>query len=101
MQRLQDSKGLGNLERSVVGKHNPPGTDPYPLRYVRDMSDHDLRGRTCDVRQVVVLGQPIPLVAKPVGEAGQIERVAKRLGTIRRRAYRRDVQDGESEIHGV
>jgi hypothetical protein len=39
----------------------------------RDVSDHDLRGGACDSRQVVVLGQPVPLVAKPVGEAGQLE----------------------------
>jgi RNA polymerase sigma-70 factor (ECF subfamily) len=57
----------------------------------RDVSDHDLRGGACDSRQVVVLGQPVPLVAKPVGEAGQLKRVAKRLGTIRTRADRRDV----------
>jgi DNA-directed RNA polymerase specialized sigma24 family protein len=57
----------------------------------RDVSDHDLRGGACDSRQVVVLGQPVPPVAKPVGEAGQLECVAKRLGTIRTRADRRDV----------
>jgi RNA polymerase sigma factor (sigma-70 family) len=67
----------------------------------RDVSDHDLRGGACDSRQVVVLGQSVPLVAKPVGEAGQLECVAKRLGTIRTRADRRDVKAGESEIHVV
>jgi hypothetical protein len=48
-----------------------------------------------------VLGQPVAFVAEPVGEPGQLERVAERLGSLRARADRRDVQDGEPEIHVV
>ena len=48
-----------------------------------------------------MLGQPVAFVAEPVGEPGQLERVAERLGSLRARADRRDVQDGEPEIHVV
>jgi hypothetical protein len=46
-----------------------------------------------------VLGQPLAFVAELVSEPSKLERVAERLGAIRARADRRDVQDGEPEIH--
>src|SRR5918994_5214108 len=99
MQRLQNAEGLRDLERGVVGEHDPASADPDPLRYVGDVPDHDLRRRTGYARQIVVLRQPVALVAEPVGEPGELERVAQRPGTIRARTDRRDVEDGEPEIH--
>jgi hypothetical protein len=42
MQDLQNSEGLGHLERAWFGNMIPV-TDPYPLRFVRDVPDHDFR----------------------------------------------------------
>jgi hypothetical protein len=99
MQSLQYSEGLGYLQRGVVGEHDPAGADPDPLGHVRDVPDHDLRRGAGDAGQVVVLGEPVTLVAEPVGEPSQVKRVAKRPGAVRARADRRDVEDGELEIH--
>jgi hypothetical protein len=99
MQGLQYSEGLGHLQRGVVREHDPAGTDPDPLGHVRDVPDHDLRRGAGDAGQVVVLGEPVSLVAEPVGELSQVKRVAKRPGAVRARADRRDVEDGELEIH--
>src|SRR5215203_6659276 len=99
MQRLQYTEGLGHLERGVVGEHDPPCANPDPLRYASDLPDHDLRSRAGDARQVVVLGQPVAFVAELVSEPSKLERVAERLGAVRARTDRRDVQDGEPEIH--
>jgi hypothetical protein len=103
MQCLQNSERLGYLERGVIGKHNSPGAHSDPLRRARDVSDHDFRSRAGDARLVVVLGRSrrVAFVAEPVGEPGQLERVAERLGSVQARADRRDVQDGEPEIHVV
>ena len=67
VQSLQDPEGLGHLERGVVGEHYPPGADPDLLCHARDVPDHDLRRGAGYARQVVVLGQPVALVAEPVG----------------------------------
>jgi hypothetical protein len=101
MQCLQYAEGLGHLERGVVGEHDPPCADPDLLCHARDVPDHDLRRGAGDARQVVMLGQPVPLVAEPVGEPSKLGRVAERLGSVRARADRRDVQDGEPKIHVV
>jgi hypothetical protein len=42
VQRLQYPEGLRDLQRGVVGEHDPAGADPDPLGHVRDVPDHDL-----------------------------------------------------------
>ena len=37
-------------------------------RYRRDLADHDVGRGTGDVRQIVVLGDPIARIAEPVGK---------------------------------
>jgi hypothetical protein len=75
MQGLQDFEGLRHLERGVIREHDPARADPDPPGRAGDVADHDLRRGARDGGQVVVLGQPVPFVAEPVGEPGQIERV--------------------------
>src|SRR5918998_1791233 len=101
VQRLENPEGFDDPQRGVVREHDPAGADPDTLGDARDVPDHDLRRRAGDARQVVVLGEPVPPVAEPVDELGQIERVAERPGAVRARADRRDVEDGEIEIHVV
>ena len=67
MQGLQDLEGLGDLERGMVGEHDPHGADPDPLCHARDVPDHDLRCGAGDAQQIMVLGQPVALVAEPIG----------------------------------
>ncbi len=82
VQGLQNPEGLGDLQRGVVGEHDPAGAHPDPLRHARELSDQDLGRGAGDAREVVVLGQPVALVAELVGEPGKLEGVAKRMGAV-------------------
>ena len=90
-QGVEHPEVLDDLEWAAVREHHPAAADPDVRGPGGDLTDQDLGTRPGEGGAGVVLGQPVPLVAKPVGELGQLKRVTKCLRTIRTRAYRRDV----------
>jgi hypothetical protein len=79
VQRLQGAELLGHGERRMVRKHHPARADPDGRGGRRELAREDGRGRAGDARQAVVLGNPVPGEAKPLGVPGQVDAAAKRL----------------------
>ncbi len=59
-------------EWRVVGQHDPAGPDPDGARRAGDIGDDDRRRGTGDARHVVVLGQPVTLIAERLGMDGEL-----------------------------
>ena len=74
-------------------------TPPEPTRICdvdrRNLPDHDFGRGTGDVREIMVLGDPVALVAEPVGKPRQIERIAQRHRARRGGGDGRQVEDGK------
>ena len=64
----------------MVGKHDAAGADTYGLRRSCNMSDHDCRRGTRDPRHVVVLGQPVAVIAEPLGGTGKVHGIRQGIG---------------------
>ena len=77
-QRLEHLEALGDHQRRVVRQHDAARADAHVLGNRGDLADHDVGRGAGDRRQVVVLGDPVAREAEPVGEAGEVERVAQR-----------------------
>ncbi len=88
-QRLEHLEALRDHQRCVVRQHHATRADPQMRGDRGDLPDHDFGCGTGDVRQIVMLGNPVALVAEPVGKPRQIERIAQRHRTRRHRRHRR------------
>ena len=75
----------------------PP--DPTRIRRVRgrDRGDEDLRGRVGEPGRGVVLGEPVAVVAEPVGGLREVEGLPDRLGRGLAFPDRGLVQDAQAE----
>ena len=96
-QRLQHLETLGDHQRRVVRQHHAARADAQMRRRRRDLADHDLRRGAGDVRKIMVFGDPVTLVAKPVGKPRQIERIAQRRRARRSRGHGRQIEDGKRD----
>ena len=96
----EDAELLGHLERAVVREHHAAAADPDAARPRGDLGDEDLRRGGGEHRGRVVLGDPVARVAELLGELGEVERVAKRVGAGGALGDRRLVEDGESDRPG-
>ena len=76
----EDAERFGDLERRVVRQHDAAGADANRRGGRRDGRDHHLRAGADHARDVVVLSQPVPVVAGGLGTARQLERLVERLG---------------------
>src|SRR5436305_1178157 len=76
---LQGAELLGDHQRRVVGQHDPARADADALGGVGDVPDQHGRRRAGDPRHVVVLGEPVAVVAQPFRGAGEVQGVAQRL----------------------
>jgi len=80
IERLQRYELLGDHQRGVVGQHDSTGPNPDRGRAPGNVgNDHGRRGAG-DPGQVVVLGDPVPMVTPPLGMASQVECVVECLG---------------------
>ena len=100
-QRLQHLEALGDHQRRVVRQHHAAGADAHARCRRRDLPDHDFGRGAGDVRQIVVLGDPVALVAETVGEPRQIERIAQRHRARRGRGDGRQIEDGKRDHAGL
>jgi hypothetical protein len=78
-ERLERPELLRDQEGRVVRQHDAAGADPDGPGPGGNMADHDRRRRARHRRHVVVLGEPIALVAEPLGVPGQVQRIPQRL----------------------
>ena len=90
----EDRERLGDLERAVVGQHHAAAPDPDALGGGRDRADQRLGARAREHRASVVLGDPVTVIAELVGEPGEVDRVAQRVGAGRAFGDRGLVEDG-------
>ena len=67
----QGTVAFGDHERGVVGQHDPARPDPDALGDRGGLRDEQLGGARGEVRGVVVLCEPQPPVAEPLGELGR------------------------------
>ena len=70
-ERLQRAELLGDHQRRVVGQHDAAGADADRRRAAGHVADDHRRRRAGDGRHVVVLGQPVALVAPALGVAAR------------------------------
>jgi hypothetical protein len=98
-QRFQHLEALHDGQRGVIGQHHAAGADAQTGCHGRNLPDHDLGRRARDVRQVVMLGDPIARVAQRIGVAREIEAVVQGLRGRCGRGHRRKIEDGKRR-HG-
>ena len=75
----EQAEGLRDLQRRVVREHHPAAADADPLGGRGDRPDQGLGARPGEHRPAVVLGHPVAVVAEPVRELREVDRVAQRL----------------------
>ena len=92
---LEQRELLGHHQRGVVGQHHAARADPDPRRRRGDQPDQHRRVGRGHRRHVVVLGQPVAVVAQLVGGPGQRQRRRERVGGRLVGAHRDQVQDGQ------
>ena len=73
MQRLEQAERLDDLQRRVIRQHHPAGANAQPLGPAGDVLDHDLGRGTGQAGRVVMLGEPVAVVAQPVGKLGETD----------------------------
>ena len=94
---FEERELLGDHQGRVVGQHHSPGPDPDPLGGGGDEADQDRRVGRRNGRHVVVLGQPVALVAEPVGSASQGARRRQGVAGVLITAHRDQVEDGQGD----
>ena len=99
-QRLQHLEALGHHQRRMVGQHHAAGADADVLRHRRDLPDHQVGRGARDRGEVVMLGEPVADIAKPIGMARQIDAVAQRRGGLGAGGDDGEVENGERD-HGA
>ena len=71
------------------------GADANARGRRRHLPDHDVGRGACNIREVVVFGEPVTVVAEPVGKARQIERIMQCRRARRGRSDRRQIENGK------
>lgn len=73
-------KILGHLIGAVVLEHDAAGADADPAGVGEQIGAQHFRRGAGELRSVVVLGDPEPPVAEPLGKLGQRDGPLQRLG---------------------
>jgi hypothetical protein len=79
-QRLQHPELLRDLQRTVVIQHDAAGADANARRAGGDVPDEDLGTGAGEPRRRMMLGEPVAVVAEPVTDLGELERLADGVG---------------------
>jgi hypothetical protein len=80
-ERREHAEALGDLERAVMRQHDAAASDADARCRGSDGSNEDFRAGAGQHRRSVMLGDPVPVIAQPIGEAREIERVPQRVDT--------------------
>src|SRR5690606_8480974 len=86
---FQGKEVLGDLQRRVVGQHDPAGANADTARLPGDGPDEHGGGHRREGRGVVVLGNPVARVAQVLGEPRELHAVGDgvRPGAVWRHRY--------------
>ncbi len=95
VQALQHPEGLGDGERGVVRQHDAAAADPDRAGRGGHGRDHHHRCTARDAADVVVLGEPVALVAERLRGLRQRHRVVQGAGGGPARRDRREVENGQ------
>ncbi len=77
VQRAQHAEVLRHLQRAVVGQHDAAAADADTRGRRGDGRNQDFRARAGQHRRAVVLGHPIPAIARLLGELRQVDGVSE------------------------
>ena len=91
--------GIASAATAVLIGHVAAGTSSIRVGSGGDVADDHRCGGAGDARHVVVLGQPVALVAPVFGVAGEVARVGERRRHVGAFGDGRQVEDGERD-HG-
>jgi hypothetical protein len=80
-QSAQHAERFGDLERTVMGKHDATGADAHRRRESGDGTDQSLWAWAREHRRGVMLRDPIAMVAERFGELCEINAVSERVST--------------------
>ena len=97
----EDRKTLGHLQRGIVRQHDAATANPNARRCSRNRPDQHLGRGSRECRRGMMFGEPIPMIAQPVGGLGQVDGVSKRVAARGPTRDRRLVEHGEAEGHGL
>jgi hypothetical protein len=100
MKGLEHPELLGDDERRVVRQHHAAGADPDPLSGGGERRRQHRGRRARDPRHVVVLGDPVAVIAESLGDAGEVDRVDERLGRARALADDGEIEHGDRDASG-
>ena len=101
VQRLEHPELLGDHQWHVVGEHHAAGADADPFGLRRQRRREHRGGGARDPRHVVVLGDPVAVIAEALGRAREVDGARQRLGVAGALADDRQVEHGElrSVVH--
>jgi len=91
-QRFKGSELLGDLQRRMVGQHDPARADANRRGSARDMAQRHRRRRAGDARHRMMFGHPESFVAEPLSVAGEVAGIVERDARVRALRDRREVQ---------
>ena len=80
VQRPQDTEVLRHLQRTVVGEHHATAAHPDGAGAGGDLPDEHLGAGAGEIPEVVVLGDPKPVVAQGLGGHRQLDGLPQGLG---------------------
>ena len=101
MECCERAELFGDDQRRVVGQHDATRADADGRGAGGDMADDDGGRGTRDARHVVMFGEPVAVVAEPLGVAGEVERVLQRLADGAAFRYGREIEDGKDSHNNL
>lgn len=96
-QRIQRAELLGDLQRGVVGQHDPARSDADAFRRPADMGQHHRCRRAAHALHAVMLGHPIAVVSGAFGMGGQAGGIGQSLAEGAPVVDGDQIEDGEGD----
>ena len=99
IERRQGAELFGHHDGRMVGQHDAARADPDGLGAGRDMGHHHGGGGARHAGGVVMLHQPVAVIAQAFGMPGQIQRLAEGGGDAAALLDGREIKNGKRD-HG-
>ena len=99
IERGERTELLGDHQRRMVRQHHPAGADADGFRAAGDVADHDGGRGTRDAGHVVMLGEPVALVAECFGVLREVAGIGESIGGRAAFDHGREVENGEGNFH--
>ena len=93
VERLEHAEGLGHLERAVIGEHDAARADADRARLGTEARQQHLGCRAREGRKIVVLREPVTVIAERVRKPRKRQGLRDRLGGRAASAHRRLIEN--------